>query len=953
MKRRFRIPKIQRTTVLVVSFIVLFFVMIGRVYLLQIVKGEEYANNLELKMKRTLVVKGTRGNIYDRNGVPLARNELAYSITLEDSGVYETDRERQLSLNSIAYHIKKLTMENGERLNNELKILVNGDGRYQFTEEGIALLRFKADVFGKVNIEDMTTEESKSTADDIIEHLCDNAKFALYGEDKEPYTSEELQKYNLKEHYTKEEVLDIMGIRYMLSLNTFQKYLPVTVAQNVSQDTMTYILEHKDSIQGVDIQEDWQRVYDGGEAFAHILGYTGKISSEELEDLKDKNPEYDLQSVVGKNGIEQTMDEMLQGNDGEREVYVNNMGRVLQEGEKKTEPAAGKDIYLSIDKDLQIAAYQILEQQIAGVLAENIVNAKEFDKTSVADASDVKIPIYDIYDALINNQVIELGQLSAADATQLEQSLNQRIKDRVAVTTELIRSELTVNETAYQELSEEMQDYATFLIEEFEMLSENSINKKDETYLAWSEGKTISIKEYLMYAINEGWVDLSKVPTEDQYLSSEEIYQILVENTLKQLETNSEFVKKLIHYMLREDSISGSEICQLLYDQGVLQKEDDQYTQLMENRITAYDLLLQKINGLEITPAQLALDPYSGSAVVVEAGTGKVLASVTYPGYDNNRLANVMDNQYYYKLYEDKSMPFFDRATQQLTAPGSTFKPVTIIAGMQEQVINENTSIFCDGVFDKVTPHLKCWNYTGHGHIENASSAIANSCNDYLADISYRLGMLEREEFKDEQALAFLQEYSKMFDLDKKSGIEITESSPQVTDYAAIPSAIGQGTHNYSTVQLARYVNTLATKGSSFQLSLIEKVKEAESITEEVKKPKIQSTVELPDNVWNTVSSGMQQFVQSNEMFKDIKLTVAGKSGTAQEAKDRPDHALFVGYAPVENPQISLSVRIANGYASGNAVAVGRDILNYYFGLEKKEDLLSGNASEAHNTRSD
>lgn len=179
-------------------------------------------------------------------------------------------------------------------------------------------------------------------------------------------------------------------------------------------------------------------------------------------------------------------------------------------------------------------------------------------------------------------------------------------------------------------------------------------------------------------------------------------------------------------------------------------------------------MLIKKIQKLEITPADLALDPCSGSAVVTDTATGKVLACVSYPGYDNNRLANQMDNKYYYKIYNNASLPLFNRATQQLSAPGSTFKPVTIIAGLEEGVIDESTMVECDGVFDKVDPPLKCWNHAGHGAVNGVESALKNSCNDYLCEVSYRLGMIDNDEFSDKQALNYIQEYAKMFDLDEK-----------------------------------------------------------------------------------------------------------------------------------------------------------------------------------------
>lgn len=233
-----------------------------------------------------------------------------------------------------------------------------------------------------------------------------------------------------------------------------------------------------------------------------------------------------------------------------------------------------------------------------------------------------------------------------------------------------------------------------------------------------------------------------------------------------------------------------------------------------------------------------------------------------------------------------------------MTAPGSTFKPITVIAGLQEGVISSDSSVFCDGVFDKVIPNLKCWKHSGHGNVANAPTALQYSCNDYLCEIAYQLGIVNDMEYADNAALGSLQKYSKLFCLDRKSGVEIAETKPHVTDAYSIPSAIGQGTHNYATVQLARYVNTIAAKGNVFQLSLVKGIAETNG-----------------------------SFAENN--------------------------ALFVGYAPAETPEITIAVRIANGYGSSNATAVGRSIFSYYFHLESKEEIVTGEASQALNTRTD
>lgn len=207
-------------------------------------------------------------------------------------------------------------------------------------------------------------------------------------------------------------------------------------------------------------------------------------------------------------------------------------------------------------------------------------------------------------------------------------------------------------------------------------------------------------------------------------------------------------------------------------------------------------------------------------------------------------------------------------------------------------------------------------------------------------------------EYTDSICLEHLQEYTKLFYLDRKSGIEIAESEPHVSDAYGIPSAIGQGTHNYSTVQLARYVSAIASKGDVFSLSLIKGITDTKGKIS-LNKSTLENKIKLPDSVWDTVHSGMLQFAENNDVLKDMEISVAGKTGTAQEAKNRPDHALFIGYAPTEQPEIAIAIRIANGYGSSNATAVGKSIFNYYFDLENQEKIITGEASQAFNTRTD
>ena len=951
-KDRVRKDQNIRCFILQFIFIALFSILIHRLFVLQIVNGQKYAEDFELQITRTIREHNTRGNIYDCNGEVLAYNELVYTVTMIDDGTYASERERQLSINSVIYCVMKKLNENNEQINNELKIEVGTDGNYVYTVSGRALARFKADIFGESDPDDMTPEQVNMSANDMIQFLAGNSKFALYGTGKSFYSEEELQKYGLPKEYTDEEVLTIVGIRYMLSLNRYKKYVPITLARNISDKTVAYIMENNQSLIGIDIGQDWERTYTGGEAFSHILGYVGKISSEEMEKYADSDRDYTPDSIVGKSGIEQYMESELQGLNGEKQIVVNNVGKVVGEKNIIKETVSGKDVYLSIDKDLQIAVYHILEQNLAGIISSNLINTKKFDKNHISDTSDIRIPIYDVYIALVNNSIIQLSDLYCADATELERHIAKVLEEKKGEVLNSLKEELLNGNTDYSRLSEEMQEYISYITGKIEILNESSIDKEDDVYKRWKDKSGISVKEFLTYAIENGWIAAGFIDSEQGYFTTDEMFVLLIENIEKKIADDNEFEKILFKWLLFEDRIKGSDICRLLYDQQILSVADDDYEKLVSGQIDAFSFMKKKIEQLEITPAQLALDPCSASAVVVQQETGKILALVSYPGYDNNRLANQMDSAYYNRLLNDKALPLYNRATQQLTAPGSTFKPITVIAGLQERVISPDSSVLCDGVFDKVFPNLKCWKHTGHGNVINAPTALQYSCNDYLCDIAYRLGTINGMEYTDNAALESLQEYSKLFYLDKKSGVEIAESQPHVTDAYGIPSAIGQGTHNYATVQLVRYVNTIASRGNVFQLSLVKGIADTNGNFVE-NNAVLENKVELPDSVWDTVSSGMVQFAQNNSVLRDMEISIAGKTGTAQESKRRPDHALFVGYAPAETPEITIAVRIANGYGSSNSTAVGKDIFNYYFGLENQEKIVTGEASQAFNTRTD
>ena len=953
MVKRLRIwlnkAHIGRPACLAVLFIVLSFLLLRRLYNLQILNGEDYRNNFSMKTTRTLTLKNTRGNIYDRNGQVLATNELSYSLTITDAGSYKTNREKALALNGEALKIKAILERNGDALSNDFHVVLDGAGNYIYNVSGRSLQRFKADVYGKARIEDLTDEEASATAEEMMAYLISEKRFAIIRKEK-PYTEAELTAAGIPLELTPEEILAITFVRYELFTTSYQKYVPVTIATGLKPETVAELEENSAGLTGIAIAEDSIRVYPDAEAFAPLIGYTGKISAEELTVFKEQSDEYNTASVVGKAGIEKVSELDLQGKSGHQTVYVDNLGKVLEVDEKSVvDPVAGKDIYLTIDKDLQIAAYKILEQRIAGVLETVIIDEKTFDVDNVEDSSDIRIPVYDVYNALIANSVIDTGHFAYAEASPNEKMMLNAHDEKQEEVFRAITNELTGPEPMpYMSLTEELQEYESYIVGELltaqtGIINENAIDKTDETYLAWSRDHSISLREYLTYAASQNWIDISQIASSETYLSSDEIYSLIADYIIGYLSTDLTFDKILYKYLLHEERITPNMIINVLYDQGILDKEDDDFEPYQLQQMTGFELIVKKIHDLKITPAMLALNPCSGSAVIVDPNNGETLACVTYPGYDNNRLANTMDVAYYNKLAADESRPFYNKATQQMTAPGSTFKLVTATAGLEEHVVDLGTIFECNGVFDLIETPLSCWLKEGHGPL-NIIGGIQNSCNVYFSNVAFLLGQNENGVWSDSLSLSKQQNYAKAFGLDLPSGIEVPEATPRISDQFALQSAIGQGTHSYTTTQLARYASILANNGTIYNLSLIDKITDTDGVLIEDRGATIVSELGLEQETWNIINNALKAVIATKLEWQDFSVTVAGKTGTAQSSRTTPSHALFICDAPYESPRVAMAVRIGNGYSSTNAMMTAKDILAYYFDLVDEKALITGEA---------
>lgn len=323
-----------------------------------------------------------------------------------------------------------------------------------------------------------------------------------------------------------------------------------------------------------------------------------------------------------------------------------------------------------------------------------------------------------------------------------------------------------------------------------------------------------------------------------------------------------------------------------------------------------------------------------GAAAVVSVGTGEVLALASYPTYDLSTF-----NEDYDELVNDQRLPMFNRATQGIYAPGSTFKMVTAVAALESGIITPSSIIQDRGIYTYYKdPQPMCWIYsqTGstHGRI-NVSQAITDSCNYFF----YEVGRLT--------GIRTLDSYASQFGLGQSTGIEIGDSSgvlaspewaeshdQEWTDGQTITAAIGQSYNLFTPLQLANYVATLVGGGDHYQAHLLKNVKAYDnSRLLYMYDDNPINTVVMSDTTLSAVTRGMHELTVSGSVayaFENCVVSAGAKTGSAQVGTDIAN-GVFVAYAPYENPEIAVAIVIEKG-GSGAALAnTAVEIINSWF----------------------
>ena len=370
---------------------------------------------------------------------------------------------------------------------------------------------------------------------------------------------------------------------------------------------------------------------------------------------------------------------------------------------------------------------------------------------------------------------------------------------------------------------------------------------------------------------------------------------------------------------------------------------------------TIADLREGRITGRKIPDAN------SGAVVVLDCQTGEVLAMVNYPNYDTNLFVGGIKASDWKRISEDALNPMYNRAISGTYSPGSTYKMLVAFAGLETGGITVDEKYYDPGVYPYGHRPV-CWLYssrgTTHGYV-NVSGAIKGSCNCYFYEVGRRIG------------IAKIVEYSKLFGLGKKTGIELPQESPGKIAGAddssedglkspwylgdTLSAAIGQHENQYTPIQLANYISAIANGGTLNKVSVLKEIKN-ESTMETVPLSDIEKTmgeftnvkfesrkINIKEEYLNAIKEGMLSVTTetggtANIVFKNSNIKVAGKTGTSQVSSGT-NNGLFVGFAPYDNPKIAVVAIIEHGEEGTYTANVVKPIMEEYFKISEEDKL--------------
>jgi penicillin-binding protein 2 len=356
------------------------------------------------------------------------------------------------------------------------------------------------------------------------------------------------------------------------------------------------------------------------------------------------------------------------------------------------------------------------------------------------------------------------------------------------------------------------------------------------------------------------------------------------------------------------------------------------------------DLVLTLDSRLEALAEQrLRESGHPGAAVVIKPGTGELLALASSPGFDPNLFLPLGSSEKREDLLNDPDLPLYNRAIQALYPPGSTFKIITSLAGLEGHEINPPASLHCTGSYQLGSRVFHCWLKKGHGWV-NFHEAVAKSCDIYFYQVGTRIGP-ER-----------IEDYAKLFGLGARSGIDLPSEKKGLLPMAwkqtlssaserhwqggdTFNYAIGQGALQVTPLQMTQVIADVATRGVVWQPYLASESRYFSEPPEILGSPHMLTHIPISDSSWDLLQSALTEAVRTGTgvAAQIPSLEIGGKTGTAEATKGK-EHSWFVAYAPADHPQVACAVVVEHGgHGAVVAAPIAHDLLAMALGINEKE----------------
>lgn len=946
--------KISRYVVLNIIMIALFTTFIAKLVYLQIYKHEDYKERADISSTRLISENAPRGKIYDSEGNVLATNIQTYTLT------YTKPNDENENFYDTMNKVFDILSENGEKYEDDLMLKIDSNGKFYFDfktddkdTKKIVEIRFKRDrglneeveknLFEEEKKSDLTDEEIEKVNNELLKISAEETFYKLVktyslqeiinpvpvqeeGESNKAYNAR-LDAYNekydemsgkeiLDELLTKYSIQDVrkyMVIKDAIKMQSFKGYRAVTIASNIKKDTAFIVYQKLNDLPGIDVSIEPIRFYPYNSLASGVIGYLSSIDSSKEENYELRG--YDVSSdLIGVAGIEAALEDQLKGTKGGTTVKVNSKGRVTEEL-FKLDSYPGNNVHLTIDKDTQYAAEQAMKDTM-----ERIKSIAPNATSGAVVAIEVK-----------TGRIIAMVSYPGYDPNVFS-----------------IPGMLT-DELSQQYFSPDIESYA---------------------------------KEFIQRTGATGGID---------YLFP------INEETGKREDKFDTYPKPFFNYATQGLLPAGSTFKPLTAIAG-----------LMENVVTT-DEVMQDNTGTwskEDLPG-MVLKNFQGTAngatdlrKALQVSSNYYFYELGYRLYKNsggnvnggniNALDTLAKYAWKFGLGVEPSKQNSKTMSTGIQIEES-FGQVYNFESWKNQIVN--TPMY------EIVDALKAGNYYSYSfvplniedsdndpdNLKEAKTALKNYMKDTLAKVGTDEEVSDNTKYA-ESLVPYIKNVMELSDefkasvveTSKRRTVDIDEESGVISDAIAyyiisnaglqiktpgqlVSSAIGQGMNNFTPVQIANYVATLANGGTRLKLTLVDKITSPTGEVLQEFEPEVVDKIDIPAEYLQAVKEGMYRVNTSPsngtayDSFGKFPIKVAGKTGTADFSTDenykiqgRLAYGNYISFAPMDDPEIAIFSTIYDGFRGSEGATIHKAIYEAYF----KEKLLELDPSYASKSES-